>query len=317
MPEDYYSPSPAPARRSGGMLRAVLGSALLAFLAGAALVGWLIWDGRLQLPGRPDPQLTAPAAGFAQPSPSPSATAAPVSGALLEQQVAALEQRLARIDLQAAAAEGNTARAEALLVALATRRAIERGLPLGYLEDQLRMRFGAASPAAVNTVIEAARQPVTLDKLAAELDVLAPTLRGEGPQESAWARFRRQVSGLFVVHRDAPGANDPEVRLARAQLLLRTGQVEAAIDEVSRLPGASAATDWIAKARRYAAAGKALDQIEQVALAEPEKLKAGTGEAVRQPGPAVAPSPVSTPGAAPAPSPSPAPSAAPAREATF
>ncbi|NCU13129.1 MAG: hypothetical protein GXC70_13405, partial [Sphingomonadaceae bacterium] len=76
------------------------------------------------LPGKPDPQL-ANAGSFAQPSPSPSATAAPASGALLEQQVAALEQRLARIDLQAAAAEGNTARAEALLVALAARRAID------------------------------------------------------------------------------------------------------------------------------------------------------------------------------------------------
>lgn len=307
MPEDYYSSSPLPARRSGGTLRAVLGSAVLAFIAGAALIGWLVWDGRIALPGNGDGQLAASGAGFAQPSPSPSATAAPVTGALLEQQVAALEQRLARIDLQAAAAEGNTARAEALLVALAARRSIERGAPLGYLEEQLRLRFSAARPTAVNTVIEAAKQPVTLDALSTELDTLAPALTGTAPDDSAWSRISRKVSGLFVIHRDAPGANAPAARIARAKLLLSSGDVDAAIDEVSRLPGAKAANDWIAKARRYSEANKALDQIEQAALAEPEKLKAGTGEQVRQPGPAVTPTP--TVPASPPP--------APMREATF
>lgn len=305
MPEDYYS-SQTPARKSGGMLRAVLGSAFLAFLAGAALVGWLVWDGRLALASKPDAQIAADPT-FALPAPAASATAAPLTGALLEQQVSALEQRLARIDLQAAAAEGNTARAEALLVALAARRAIERGEPLGYLEDQLRLRFGTARPAAVGIVVAAAKNPVTLPQLSAELDTLAPALTGEGVEESGWARFRSRISGLFVVHRDVPGANAPAARVARAQLLLRTGQVDAAIEEVSRLPGARAADGWLAKARRYAEAGMALDQIEQAALAEPERLKAGTGEDVRQPGPGVSPAP---PAAAPT-------ATTAAREATF
>lgn len=300
MPQDYYNSASTTPPRSGGMLRAVIGSALLAFTAGAALVGWLVWDGRIALPGKADGQLAAAAPGFAQPNPAPSATAAPVTGALLEQQVSALEQRLARIDLQTAAAEGNTARAEALLVALAARRSIERGVPLGYLEDQLRLRFGAARPAAVNTVIEAAKQPVTLDVLSTELDTLAPALTGTSSEDSSWTRFSRKVTGLFVVHRDAPGANVPAARIAKAKLLLGSGNVDAAIDEVSRLPGAKAASDWLAKARRYSETIKALDQIEQAALAEPEKLKAGTGEQVRQPGPAVTPT-VTVPAAAPTP----------------
>lgn len=291
MPEDYYSTTLPPARKSGGTLRLVLAAIVFAFLAGALLVGWLVWDGRIALPGKNDGQ----GAGSILPVASPSATAAPVTAALLEQQVAALEQRLARIDLQSASAEGNTARAEAMLVALAARRAIERGAPLGYLEDQLRLRFGAARPAAVNTVVSAARQPVTLAQLSAELDTLAPALTGQSPEESGWARFRRQMSGLFVVHRDAPGASNPAARIAKAHMLLQTGQVDAAIDEISRLPGAKAAEAWTAKARRYSEAGKALDQIEQAALAEPEKLKAGTGEQVRQPGPAVTPSATSDP----------------------
>lgn len=309
MPQDYYNSSPAPARSTGGLVRTVLGSALLAFTAGAALIGWLVWDGRITLPGKADAQLTTGDPAFAQPnglaSAAPSAAAAPVTGVLLERQVAALEQRLARIDLQTAAAEGNTARAEALLVALAARRSIERGAPLGYLEEQLRLRFGAARPAAVNIVIEAAKQPVTLDALSTELDTLAPALTGTSSEDSGWTRFTQRLSGLFVVHRDTPGANAPAARIARAKLLLGSGNVDGAIDEVSRLPGAKAASDWTAKARRYSEATKALDQIEQAALAEPEKLKAGTGEDVRQPGPAVTPSPV----AAPAP--------APMREATF
>lgn len=307
MPDEYYSSPAQPARRSGGMLRAVLGTAALAFVGGAALAGWLIWDGRIALPGKADEQLAAAGPTATQPSPAPGATTVPVTGALLEQQVSALEQRLARIDLQAAASEGNTARAEALLVALAARRAIERGADLGYLEDQLQLRFGAARPEAVNTVIEAGKAKITLDSLVTELDTLAPQLTGAGPEESGWARFRRQVSGLFVVHRDAPGADRPMARIERAQLLLRTGQVDAAIAEIARLPGAKAAEAWTAKAQRYSAAMQALDQIEQTALAEPEKLKAGTGEEVRQPGPAVSPSPAA---ASPAPSPAP-------REATF
>lgn len=226
--------------------------------------------------------------------PAATVNPAPPATAALEQHIASLEQRLARIDLQAAAAEGNTARAEALLVALAARRAVERGAELGYLEDQLRLRFGTARPAAVDAVIGAAKQPVTLVQLSAELNQLTPVLSGEAPEQGAWSRFRRQMSDLFVVHRTAPGTSNVESRLAQAQLLLRTGQVDGAAELVAGLPGRAAAGDWIAKAKRYSGAMQALDQIEQAALSEPEKLKAGNGEAVRQPGPAVDPAPAPT-----------------------
>lgn len=293
MPEDIYSSQVQPGRKTGGSLRGLLGAMVLAFLAGAALIGWMIWDGRLALPG--SSQQTAAVAPSPAASAAPSAAPSPQANLQLEQQVAALEQRLARIDLQAAAAEGNTARAEAMLVALAARRAIERGTPLGYIEDQLRLRFGAARPAAVNTVIAAAKDPVTLMDLSSELEQLGPALSGAGPDDTAWSRFRRQVSGLFVVHRDAPGAGNPANRMNRAQLLLRSGDIDGAIEVVAAMPGGKAATDWIIRARRYANAMQALDQIEQAALAEPEKLKAGTGEEIRQPGPVTAPSPSGTP----------------------
>ena len=42
------------------------------------------------------------------------------------------------------AASGNAARAEGLLIAFSARRTLERGNDLGYLGDQLRLRFGDA-----------------------------------------------------------------------------------------------------------------------------------------------------------------------------
>lgn len=287
--DSYSSPENAP-RRSGGFLRVMLGGFFLALLAAAALIGWLAWEGRISLP------ITRTGSVIfrsEEPVPEPSAGNIPVPqvNIVLERQVAELERRLARIDLQAAAAEGNTARAEALLVALATRRAVERGTPLGYLEQQLRQRLGTARPAAVETVISAAQQPVTLVQLSAELAQLRPVLTGQDPEQGPWQRFRHQMSELFVVHRTAPGTSNAEKRIAQAELLLRTGQTEEATAVIASLPSKAAAADWIAKAKRYSAAMQALDQIEQAALAEPEKLKTGTGEAVRQPGPEVDPSP--------------------------
>lgn len=270
-------------------MRVALGSAFLAFIAGAALIGWLIWDGRLTLPALDMAQSAA--IGESTPGASTPANPTLADSARLEQQIGALEQRLARMDLQAAAAEGNTVRAEALLVALAARRSIERGAPLGYLEDQLRLRFGAARPDAVSTVIAASQAPITLASLAAELEQLEPELAGTGPEDSAWSRFNRQVTGLLVVHRSAPGASTAQHRIAQARLQLRAGQVNDASETVSGLSRGQAAADWIAKARRFAATQAAIDQIEQAALAEPEKLKSGTGETVRQPGPAVSPTP--------------------------
>lgn len=292
MEDDFLSRRRAAS--SGVSMRAVLGTSLLAFIGGAALIGWLAWDGRLSfMPDFAKPAASAPAAVTgplpkAVPAPSASPALEAVAGGM-DQRIAALEQRLARIDLQAAASEGNTARAEALLVALAARRAIERGVPLGYLEDQLKLRFGDAQGNAVTTVIETARRPVTLDRLAGGLDALAPALLGTPPNEAGWDRFTRELSGLFVIRRGDATSARPDDRLDRARLMLRSGQVEATLDEVQRLPGAALANDWSAEARRYAAAQKALDLIETAALLEPEKLKDAAGAQVRQPGPGAPP----------------------------
>ena len=76
-----------------------------------------------------------------------------------------LEQRLARVESATQQAQGSAGRADALVVAFAARRAIDRGLSLGYLEPLLAIRFGPQHQQAVATVITAAHQPVRLNDL--------------------------------------------------------------------------------------------------------------------------------------------------------
>lgn len=302
MPEDYYASTTPPPR--GLSLKAVLGTSLLAFAGGAALIGYLVWDGQLQI-GDKSAAPVAESSNFAalpSPSATPAAAPSPSEAALaqggMDQRLAALEQRLTRLDLQAAASEGNTARAEALLIAFAARRAVERGAALGYLADQLKLRFADAQPNAVRTVIDAAAQPVTLDQLASKLDELAPALGSAPVDESGWSRFKREVSGLFVVRRGDAPSNRPESRLERARMLLRTGNADGAAIEIGQMPGSAAANAWIAQARRYAEAQRALDLIEMTALQDPGKLKTASGQAVQQPSP-VTPSPAPSASAVP------------------
>jgi hypothetical protein len=226
---------------------------------------------------------------LASPQPTPSETAAAAVARVqetqggLDQRLAAAEQRIARLDLQAQAAGGNAARAEGLLIAFAARRSLERGTELGYLADQLRLRFGDAQPNAVQTVIDFARDPITRDVLLARLDGLQP--RSGRP---TLGRLREELSNLFVIRRETTPSPQPERRFERARMLLETGRVDRAIAEVQMLPGSANAANWIASARRYERAQQALDLIETAAVQEPRTLRNGAGQPVEQLSPAVA-----------------------------
>ena len=202
----------------------------------------------------------------------------------IDQRLAAAEQRLARLDLQAQATAGNTARAEGLLIAFATRRAIEKGAELGFLADQLRLRFGDAMPNAVRTIIDQSRNPITLDMLTARLDGLAPSL-SEPDRRFSWDLVRNELSQLFVVRRESTPSPQPERRLDRARMFLESGRTEAAIAEVRNLPGADNAAQWIARAEQYAATQRALDLIETAAVLEPRRLRDGAGNRSEQASP--------------------------------
>ena len=302
MEEPYRSFARAPSRKPGGIHRG-LWIAAGSFVLGAVLIALLWWQGfgtgDLVRVVREEPvELAA-----AEPAPSPTADAIdadPVAARraaarveqVVEQQggldsrVAAMEQRLARIDLQLEAATGNAARAEGLLIAFAARRAIERGTPLGYLGDQLRLRFGDARPNAVQTVIDVSRDPVTLDQLIARLDGLAPQLVNNEPQGDVMGWLGRELSGLFVVRREDQPSPQPSRRIDRARLVLESGRPEAAVAEVRNLPNADQAAGWVEDAERYARAQRALELLETTAILETRGLRDGAGNLVRQPSPA-------------------------------
>jgi hypothetical protein len=204
----------------------------------------------------PKPVVTNPASAASQAAP-PAAQGA---------RIATLENRLAQVENATHRAEGFAGRADALVVAFAARRAIDRGVALGYLENLLVDRFGAQHPAAVATIITASHQPVRLQDLTAEYEALGPELRRGGPQDSWWTNFRRELGTLVEVHRAERPAANPEARYNRALQHLSSGDVDQALAETMRLPGAARAGDWTAKARRYIAAHRALDEIESAAL---------------------------------------------------
>lgn len=199
----------------------------------------------------------------------------------LDQRLAAAEQRLALLDLQAQAAASNVARAEGLLIAFATRRALQRDQELGYLADQLRLRFGENWPNAVRTVIEFSRDPVRLDRLVARLEGLGPEIvTTDG--DASWANFRRSLNDLFVIRNDNTPSPQPEMRLQRARNFLEKGQFDSAIGEVKNLPGAAKASDWIADAERFAAAMTALETLETAAVVNSDRLSDGAGNPITQ-----------------------------------
>lgn len=180
--------------------------------------------------------------------------------------IAELQIRLAQVEHATQRAEGSAGRADALVVAFAARRAIDRGVALGYLEPLLIDRFGPQHQRAVATIIAASRQPVRLNDLTAEYEALGPELRRGGPQESWWTGLRREFGTLIEVHRADRPATSPEARYNRALQRLSAGEVDQALAETMRLPGAGYALDWVTKARRYIAAHRALDEIESAAL---------------------------------------------------
>jgi hypothetical protein len=183
----------------------------------------------------------------------------------------ALEGKVDGIETQAREATGDASRAEGLLVAFAARRALDRGIELGYIEGLLRQRFGQTQPQAIAMILSASRQPVTLADLQNGLDASAPTLASNGGEAKAswWQSARQELANLVVVRRAGEPSTQPADRVARAERMLEAGQVDGALAEIVRLPDHSAANGWIIAARRYLAGRGALDRIETAALLDP------------------------------------------------
>lgn len=233
--------------RSTAKRRTLLSALLLpalAFLLGLAAMGWLLtrWEAAASFIG-----INPPAQ--AQPSPAPGRSATPAQALPaagepqtllidpeMQRRVNQLEQRIAEIDDQSRAAVGNADRAEGLLVAFAARRALDRGVALGYIEGLLEV---------------------------------GPDLTGGAPDQNWWSAFKSEFDDLITIRRAGTPSTMPAERLRRATRRLESGQVDVALAEVLRMPGRDKAAEWVASARRYVAARRALDTIETAALLEP------------------------------------------------
>ncbi|HEX8579466.1 MAG TPA: hypothetical protein VF655_07710 [Allosphingosinicella sp.] len=284
-----YVPGDTAAAKRKKPLWSLLILPFIAFLLGIAAMGWLLsrWDRGAEWLGvapeapvaaaaAPVPQVQMERAPQPELAPAPDGSARLVIDPEMTRRVNLLEQRLAELDLQSRAAVGNADRAEGLLVAFAARRALDRGVALGYLEGLLRQRFAATQPQAVGLVITAARDPVTLQQLQDGLKETSSELGGGGPEQSWWDAFTSEFSDLIRIRKAGTPSTVPSERLARAKRALDAGLAEVALAEVLRLPGRDQAGDWIAKARRYVAARRALDTIETAALLETRSPAAAT-----------------------------------------
>jgi len=271
-----------PPRRSVLRRLAVPG---LAFLLGLGAMGYILshWDAAARVIGVAPPPAPQPAVALVPDGPARPSVSRPAAGGQaaedeperividpeIGRRVAALEARIGQVDNQSRAAVGNADRAEGLLVAFAARRALDRGVALGFLEALLRQRFGETQPQAVGMIIMAARDPVTLQELQGGLQQLGPLLIGAGPNQSWWGAFRGELGSLITVRREGTPSPVPAERLARATRWLESGEVAPALAEVQRMPGAEHAQPWVIRARRYVSARRALDTIETAALLEP------------------------------------------------
>ena len=246
----------------GWGIRLLLGIALI--LVGAATAAWALarYDAAARFFGiTPEPATVRPAPQvLAEPRPEAS-DPAPES-----EDIAQIENRLAAVETTTQRVEGSAGRADALLVAFAARRAIDRGVALGYLEPLLLDRFGRTHARAVATIVTGSHSPVRLNDLVNQYRDLGPQLRSGAAKEGTWTQFKRELGSLIQIRRADRPSTQPDARYLRALSALEDGEVDTALAETMRLPGAANAQPWVRQARQYVAVHRALDEIESGAL---------------------------------------------------
>ena len=275
----FSRPGRPPRGRSGLILLflvvAFIGGIIAALSARPAIERWWNGDDGSTMPedNAAQPLLSGESGeGTAPEARNASASSSSMAVATLEARLAAVSAKLDAISAQAAGAGGNAARAEGLLIAFATRRALDRGSPLGYLEGELRLRFGDSQPKAVTTIVNAANNPVTLADLQAGLEDITPSLIGEGEKTDWWTATKRELANLIVIRRAGEPSPVPQKIVQRAKLLLSAERVDNAVEEIERLPNREDADEWLQMARKYNAARRALDVIEAAAILEPRAV---------------------------------------------
>lgn len=256
---DYSSATGA---RGGLKLKHIAVLLLVAFIGGAVATWWLADEyGLFGAFGPSEPIATTSQNASTPGNVAPAQAAMGTTGEVIGQ--------LPPVLVTGTVPSADSARGEGLLLTYVVRRTLDEGAPLGYLAEQLRLRFGVSQPQAVAIVVSAAQAPVTRDLLRAELAALEPALMLNSKDEDLWTTIKREFSELFVLRMDGAVRVTPSQRFTRAQALVEAGDIKGARAEVIQLPGAGSARSWLARAKRYDDARTALKQLEEMALVQP------------------------------------------------
>jgi hypothetical protein len=225
--------------------RSVVALLVVAFVGGALAFAWLNSDGSMPWTESAESEAIAPEEANAPPAPA------------------------ATITLPAPTIiQPSGSQAEALLLVLNARRAIEAGKPLGDLTTRLQVTFGQTQPQALATINSAAREPLSNATLLEDFDAIAPRL--SQPTGTAWDRARYELATLFVLRRADAKPTALAARVNRAREALMLGDIAAAARTVKALPAREAAYGWLAEANRAIAVRQALDALDRsAALAVP------------------------------------------------
>jgi hypothetical protein len=222
--------------------RSIAAMVALAFIGGIIAFGWFTYDGAM-------PWVTAESKA------KPVAVARAVSSP-------ELTSIPAFIPAQPVVAD--SARTEAMLLSIATRRAVENGKPLGDLLPRLQKTFGQTHPKALATLSETGEQPLSNAALLSEFEQFAPKL--VRPAGTGWPRIQYEFTTMFILRRGDQAISPSTARLARVRQNLIAGDVAAALRLVRAMPGAANGADWIVKAQKAVTVMDALDSIDRAAI---------------------------------------------------
>ncbi len=168
-----------------------------------------------------------------------------------------------------------------LLLLAAARRFVAVGRPLGVLADALAARFGAAEPGAVEALRGWTTAPVSAPLLGRRLAELArPDAADDLPSDLGWwERLQARLSRLVTVREPARVGGQPAALAAAA---LAAGDTALAVTLLESGTPSPPLRQWLADARRLAAAEAALDRLEMrvfgasLAIAAQPDASAGT-----------------------------------------
>jgi hypothetical protein len=221
--------------------RSITALLLLAFAGGAAAFAWANSDGRMPWDGAARP-VTMAQAENAPPLLVPIAAAPAIT-------------------------QLSGSQAEAQLLVMNVRRAVEVGKPLGDLMARLQASFGQSQPQLLATINASARAPISNAALLKEFDAIAPTL--SLPSGTAWDRARYEMATLFVLRRTDAKPTAQAARVATVRELILSGDIATAARMVQALPSKAAAYDWLANANRAIAVRQALDSLDRATALPP------------------------------------------------